>query len=208
MTKFIPLFPLGIVVYPTEHVNLHIFEPRYKQLIGECIQQQKPFAMATVINNELQEYGCLVTITEVIKTYNNGELDIRIQGQQVIRILELVNTVPDKLYSGAIVSFLENNTTMRNTNKLHKISMLVGQLLKQLQIDKLIEKPSITLLSYNYAHFIGLTLQQEYELQQILLEEDRQNFLLYHLQQNLNSQSALENLNDKVKLNGHFRLNK
>ncbi len=203
-----PLFPLGIVVYPTENVNLHIFEPRYKQLISESILQQKPFAMATVINNELQEYGCLVHITEVTKTYDNGELDIRIEGQQVVRILELVTTVPDKLYSGAIVSFIENNTIMRHANKLIKIKLLVAQLLKQLQVDKLIQKPTSALLSYDYAHLAGLTLQQEYELQQILYEEERQNFLLYHLQQNLNSQAALENLHDKVKLNGHFRLNK
>jgi uncharacterized protein len=208
MTKFIPIFPLGIVVYPTEHVNLHIFEPRYKQLIKECVLQQKPFAMATVINNELQEYACVVAITEVVKEYANGELDIRIEGQEVIRILELVSKVPDKLYSGAIVSFPENIMETPNMHKIMKIKSLVQDLLKQLQVEKVIQKPDRLLVSYDFGHLIGLSLQLEYELQQTLAEVARQNFLLYHLQQAISNQNMLTNAQDRIKLNGHFRLDK
>ncbi len=45
MTNFIPIFPLGIVVYPQEQLNLHVFEPRYKQLVKECLTEQKPFGI-------------------------------------------------------------------------------------------------------------------------------------------------------------------
>ena len=60
MTNFIPIFPLGIVVYPGEELNLHIFEPRYKQLITDVNQSKKPFGIPAVIDNKVNEMGTLV----------------------------------------------------------------------------------------------------------------------------------------------------
>ncbi len=105
MTNFIPIFPLGIVVYPGEDLNLHIFEPRYKQLIKECHEQKKPFGIPTVIENKMQDHGTLVQITEISKMHDNGEMDIKTKGEQVFRILELIKEIPEKLYSGAIVNY-------------------------------------------------------------------------------------------------------
>src|SRR4051812_43582452 len=109
MTNFIPVFPLGIVVYPGENVNLHIFEPRYKQLINECHAEGKPFGIPTVIDNKLNDIGTLVKITELVKMYDNGEMDIRTQGVRVFRILEMIKSVPDKLFGGAIVNYPDND---------------------------------------------------------------------------------------------------
>ncbi len=108
MTNFIPIFPLGIVVYPGENLNLHIFEPRYKQLIHECHTGKKPFGIPTVIEDRLQDYGSLVQVSEMTQVHENGEMDIRTTGLKVFRILEVIKTVPDKLYSGAIVNYPEN----------------------------------------------------------------------------------------------------
>ena len=69
MTNFIPIFPLGIVVYPGEHLNLHIFEPRYKQLINECYAEAKPFGIPTVLSKGMAEMGTLVTIREIVEVY-------------------------------------------------------------------------------------------------------------------------------------------
>src|SRR5450432_387114 len=105
MTNFIPIFPLGIVVYPGENLNLHIFEPRYKQLILECHTSKKPFGIPTVIENKMQEYGSLMEITELSEVYDNGEMDIKTKGIKIFRILEIIKELPDKLYSGAIVNY-------------------------------------------------------------------------------------------------------
>src|SRR6266850_7220045 len=99
MTNFIPIFPLGIVVYPGEKLHLHIFEPRYKQLITECQQSGKAFGIPTVINNRLNEMGTLVQLTDIIQVYDNGEMDIKTKGLKVFRVLEVIKSVPDKLYS-------------------------------------------------------------------------------------------------------------
>ena len=108
MTNFIPVFPLGIVVYPGEKLHLHIFEPRYKQLINDCKESGKPFGIPTVINNKVSDMGTLVTLKEIVQTYDNGEMDIRTEGLEVFRILEIIKSVPDKLYNGAIVNYPDN----------------------------------------------------------------------------------------------------
>ncbi|MBI3883147.1 MAG: LON peptidase substrate-binding domain-containing protein [Sphingobacteriales bacterium] len=86
MTNFIPIFPLGIVVYPGEDLNLHIFEPRYIQLINYCRETKKPFGIPSVINNKMMEMGTLVEIAEVTTVYENGEMDIKTKGIKPFRI--------------------------------------------------------------------------------------------------------------------------
>src|SRR5678816_4936016 len=90
MTNFIPIFPLSIVIYPKEKLHLHIFEPRYKQLIKECLESQKPFGIPTVLNNRLQDMGTLVQVTEIVQEYENGEMDINTEGIKVFRTLEVI----------------------------------------------------------------------------------------------------------------------
>ena len=95
MTNFIPIFPLGIVVYPGEKLHLHIFEPRYKQLIKECKELNKPFGIPAVINNRLQEIGTLVEIVDIVQVYENGEMDIRTPGRVLLLNLQKINlTIP------------------------------------------------------------------------------------------------------------------
>jgi Lon protease-like protein len=77
MTNFIPIFPLGIVVYPGEDLNLHIFEPRYKQLINECYKEKKLFGIPSIIDNRIQDYGTLMQITEITTVHENGEIILR-----------------------------------------------------------------------------------------------------------------------------------
>src|ERR1700712_2391892 len=105
MINFIPIFPLGLVVYPGESLNLHIFEPRYKQLIQECKALDKPFGIPAVIGDRLQDYGTVVRIKEITAVQDNGEMDIKTEGEKVFRILEVIKEIPDKLYSGAIVNY-------------------------------------------------------------------------------------------------------
>ena len=87
MTNFIPIFPLELVVYPSEELNLHIFEPRYKQLISECHTNGRLFGIPAVIGNRMQDYGTLVRLKEITNVHENGEMDIKTEGDRVFRIL-------------------------------------------------------------------------------------------------------------------------
>ena len=110
MTNFIPIFPLGVVAYPGEQLNLHIFEPRYKQLIRECMDLQKPFGIPVVIDDQMMEFGTLMEITMIKQVYDDGKMDIITRGVQVFRLLEVVKEIPDKLFSGAIVNYPDNES--------------------------------------------------------------------------------------------------
>ena len=156
MTNFIPIFPLAIVIYPMEKLHLHIFEPRYKQLIRECMEAKKPFGIPTVLNNRLQDMGTLVEVTEIVKEYENGELDINTQGIKVFRTLEVIKKVPEKLYSGAIVNYPHNRMDDGNAKLMQSVVNGVKEVHRLLNISKDFKKPENELQSYDVAHHAGL----------------------------------------------------
>jgi Lon protease-like protein len=204
MTNFIPLFPLGIVVYPGEALNLHIFEPRYRQLMGECFEESKPFGIPTVINNQVRETGTLVTLLEIVTRYDDGRMDIRVKGEQLFRMLEMVQSIPGKLYSGAIVHYPANRV---EPHPRLQATVLAGirELHKWLNVSKNFRLPDHELSSYDIAHHAGLSLEQEYELLELLDEWQRLEYLRRHLQTTLPMMAEMESLKEKIKLNGHFR---
>ena len=204
MTNFVPIFPLGIVVYPGEQLNLHIFEPRYKQLIKECHTEKKLFGVPSVIDNRMQDYGTLVNITEMSMVYDNGEMDIKTQGTQVFRVLEVIKEIPEKLYSGAIVNYPQNHKT-GSAEVMRNIVNSIRELYKLLKVDKDFHKTDEELNSYDVAHHVGLSLQEEYELLGLMHERQRQEYLKRHLTRVIPMVAEMEGLKKKVKLNGHFK---
>jgi len=204
LTNFIPIFPLGIVVYPGEQLNLHIFEPRYKQLVQECAATKKPFGIPSVINNKVNDTGTLVTVLEVTRLYEDGKMDIKTEGLEVFKILEVIKELPDKLYSGAIVNY-PDNTSSGNRSLMQTIITAIRELHKLLNISKEFKKPDTELWSYDVAHHAGLSLAEEYELLQLFQELQRQEYLKRHLKKVIPVIAEMETLKKRVKLNGHFK---
>ncbi len=204
MTNFIPIFPLGLVVYPGEKLNLHIFEPRYQQLIQECHVQKKPFGIPTVLNNRLTEMGTLVNITEISKQYEDGKMDIKTEGVAVFKILEVIKELPDKLYSGAIVTYPANDN-MGSASLMKKILDGIRQVHLSLGVTKDFNKKDDELLSYDVAHHAGLSIEDEYQLLEFLSELHRQEFLKRHLVKVIPVMQEMDILKGKIKLNGHFK---
>ncbi len=205
MTNFIPIFPLGIVVFPGEKVHLHIFEPRYKQLVNECYEAGKLFGIPTVVNERVQEMGTLIQVTDIVQTYTNGEMDIKVQGTKIFRVLEVIKEVPDKLYSGAIVNYLDNLEDAGNRELMQKVVAGIKELHRLLDISKDFKKADPELRSYDVAHHVGMSLEEEYEVLGLLREIQRQEYIKRHLQKVLPMLMEMEQLKEKVKLNGHFR---
>lgn len=204
MTNFIPIFPLGIVVYPGETLNLHIFEERYKQLINECFASKKLFGIPSVINSKVEEMGTLVEIVEIAQVYDDGRMDIRTKGISVFRILEIIKAVPDKLYSGAIVNYPDNEASQNNV-MMQRVVAAIRELHRLLKVNKDFARPDEELLSYDVAHHAGLTLEEEYELLGLLREDQRLEYLKRHLNKVLPLIGGLEKLKEKISLNGHFK---
>ncbi len=204
MTNFIPIFPLGIVVYPGEDLNLHIFEPRYKQLIAECNASNKPFGIPTVINDQVNEIGTMVDLIEITKVYDNGEMDIKTKGIKVFRILEIVKDVPEKLYSGAIVNYPDDHKKV-SAKLMQAVIIGIRQLHSVLKVNKEFKKSEKELTSYDVAHHAGLSLKEEYELLGLFYEVQREEYLKQHLTKILPVVAEMELLKSRIQLNGHFK---
>lgn len=204
MTNFIPIFPLSVIVFPRENLNLHIFEPRYKQLITECFEQKKPFGIPAVVNKELKDLGTLVEVKEIKKVYEDGKMDITSSGVKVFRMLELLKEVPDKLYSGAIVTY-PDDTDDGNRLLMQKVVQGIKALHKLIQVSKDFKKPEEELKAFDVAHHMGLNMEEEYELLGLFREAQREEYLKRHLNKVLPLLAEMDNLKEKVKLNGHFR---
>jgi len=204
MINFIPIFPLNIVVYPGEHLNLHIFEDRYKQLINECYEQGKPFGIPTVMDNHVEDLGTLVTVKEIVEKYDDGRMDIRTEGVRIFRVLEIIKSVPDKLYSGAIVNY-PDTIDIKNVRMMRKIIESIRELHKLLKVTKDFKKEDDSLMSYDVAHHAGLSLKEEYELLGLLQENQRLEYLKRHLNKVIPLIGGIDNLKEKIQLNGHFK---
>ena len=204
MTNFVPIFPLGIVVYPGEQVNLHIFEPRYRQLVSECFAEAKPFGIPTVLNNAIAEMGTLVKISEIVEIYADGKMDVRTQGLQVFRILEVVKSIPDKLFSGAIVNY-PDTVDLGNSLLMREVLTGIRDLHRLLNVTKDFHKKDEELTSYDVAHHAGLSVEEEYELLGLTHEWQRLEYLKRHLTKVLPVVNGMETLKEKIQLNGHFK---
>jgi Lon protease-like protein len=204
MTNFIPIFPLGIVVYPGEKLNLHIFEPRYKQLISECHAGKRPFGIPAVIENKMQDHGSMVEITELSQVFDNGEMDIKTTGVKVFRVLEVIKEVPDKLYSGAIVNY-PDNYEQGNPELMRRVMNSIRELHDILKVKKDFKRADEEIKCYDVAHDVGLSLEEEYELLALFDERQRQEYLKRHLAKVLPMVAGMEQLKEKIKLNGHFK---
>lgn len=204
MARYLPLFPLSIVVFPGEKLNLHVFEPRYKQLVLECVAQEKTFGIPTFILNSVGAFGTEVKILNIEKKYENGEMDIRMKGLKVFKILQFDKMAPGRLYAGGEVEEVVHNDDEDIVKKL-KINEYLQVLYESLGISKLFLELPENYKSFNIGHHIGLTLEQEYALLQMQHEADRQEAILLHLQHIMPVVQETERLKDRVRLNGHFK---
>jgi len=123
---------------------------------------------------------------------------------QVFRILEVIKEIPDKLYSGAIVNY-PANSAQGSDEVMRKVVNSIRELFKLLKVSKDFKKSDDQLNSYDVAHHIGLSIEEEYELLGLFHESQRQEYLRRHLTKVLPLVAEMENLKKKVKLNGHFK---
>lgn len=201
--SFLPLFPLNLVVFPHEDLNLHIFEPRYKELVNECLENNTSFGIPTFVNNKLAGYGTEVHITQLSKRYGDGRMDINTKGQRVFRITDFQNPVEGKLYAGGEIEFIDNDDLTETVNPF--LLSLVDKLYALLKLKIDYNKPDYQPFSYRIAHKIGLSVSDEYELLTIASETQRQTILVAHLERILPVVSEVERTKDRIAMNGHFK---
>ncbi len=175
MEKEISLFPLNLVAFPGEQLNLHIFEPRYKDLVNDCLNTKTTFGIPSYVLNKI-EFGTEVKIDEVTKVYDDGRMDIKTMGLRVFRVVEYHNPWENKEYAGGVVELIDFNDGYDSS--LHiAIVDLMSELFDWLKIDNELDV-SYSQPMYKFIHKIGLKLDEEYAMLSMKNEKMRQKYVL------------------------------
>jgi Lon protease-like protein len=107
LVRDFPLFPLGLVALPTELVPLHIFEERYKTMIGRCLEENSEFGIVWMAEDGLRPIGCACEIAEVIERMEDGRINLIARGTRPFRIEERQEELP---YPAGTVEFLDDRS--------------------------------------------------------------------------------------------------
>lgn len=193
-----------MVVFPGEFVNLHVFEPRYKQLALECEEQGITFGIPAFIGKRVMDLGTEIELIKVEKRYPNGEMDIRTRALGLFRIERFFQKAPHKLYAGGEIRRL--TTEMDGDPMVAQLLIdKLRELFERLQVKKDLPNSPLAFSTYDYGHLVGYTLEQEYEFLCILDEMGRQQYLLEHLEALLPELTEMDDMRRKAQMNGHFK---
>ncbi|OON69974.1 LON peptidase substrate-binding domain-containing protein [Hymenobacter sp. CRA2] len=202
--RLLPLFPLNLVVFPGEKLNLHIFEPRYRQLVADCLAGDITFGIPPYLDDQVQPIGTEMRLLRVERTYPSGESDVRTQAIGRFRISEVYRQAPGKLYGAAAVEDLHDDSQPDPLLKQH-ISAEIEKLYGALGLQKLFIELAPDYTIFDIAHHLGLSTEQEVALLALDTEPERQEYVLEHLARILPVVLETERLKERVRQNGHFK---
>lgn len=191
------LFPLNMVVLPGEQTRLHIFEPRYKQLINDCFARNSDFGIPYFKDGKLQPLGVRVKLVDIEKFYPDGKMDIKIEGVSIFKIENAVEH-KNKLYTlGEINEVLYQEYNVQNTQLL--------DLFYEYCMITFNEDPSLSLTNsisiFQIANAVNISTSQKFKLINTDSLQAMQNQLINHLKMYLVLSRQEEDLNYKFFLN-------
>ena len=198
----IPLFPLNVVLFPGEQLPLHIFEPRYRRMVRECLDANSPFGMLLALPNGTAHVGCTAEILEVIKRYEDGRLDIITVGREAFRVLELFDE--DSLLEGQI-DYLEDRPLPLDTAKQRQLIELYETCHTLLFADlpRDLEDAPPEELSYAIASSLPVDLLWKQQILELRSEPERRERLLVYLREWAPHLQKEERLRHAAGENGH-----
>jgi len=178
----IPLFPLNVVLLPGATLSLHIFEPRYKDMVKDCLEEKSEFGMLLALPKGVAKVGCTAEILEVVKRYPDGRMDIVTVGRAPFRVVELFDENP--LLEGQ-VDYLEDRGASGNPVVQRQLVELYEACHTLLFEDypKNLEGASAEELSYLIASTLPMDLLWKQQILELRCEGDRQERLVSYLRE-------------------------
>ena len=174
----LPLFPLDLVLLPGVPLPLHIFEPRYKEMIGECLEQKKPFGIVRASNDGVAGIGCTAEIISVTKKYDDGRMDILARGVNRFEVLE-VNE--ERSFLQAEVLVVEDEPGQPSTQMIEQAVRLHAEIAKLAGGESGEADESASNLSFLLAGSLPLDLDFKQSLLTTLSEEKRLEAVIQYL---------------------------
>ena len=195
----LPLFPLEIVVFPGAPLPLHIFEPRYKEMIGECLSQNRAFGLVRAKENAVSAIGCSATILEVIKKYDDGRLDIAAEGAQRFEIIQ-VNQ--ERSFLQAEVAFFDDEPSVVSKSAADSVVQLHEQLFAVLGRTVEVERDA-AYLSFRLAQDLPVDLDFKQTLLEMKSEAERVEILTEYYKATIPKIENSLRVRQRASGNGH-----
>lgn len=192
----LPLFPLGVVLFPRAVLPLHIFEERYKQMIGDAIRNKTEFGVVLATGKGIANVGCTAAVEQIFKTYDDGRMDILTSGRRRFEISGLNDELD---YLRGEVEFFDDDEVDDTPAALNAQLTEFAQRLDPGQTSS-----GATRLSFDVASRLT-----DLETKQILLsmraEEERVRYLLRYLPEYLSRQRVVQRVRELAPRNGHSK---
>ncbi|MHB1049955.1 MAG: LON peptidase substrate-binding domain-containing protein [Bacteroidota bacterium] len=205
-SEILPLFPLNVVLFPQSRLPLHIFEDRYRILMSESITRDSEFGIILIQDQEIHPVGCTAVVSEVTRRYDDGRMDIIVEGRKRYSLHNLID-MPLPYLSGRISWFddisediddvLRDRAVELHNEFVHKV--FKGSVRPVLRTD------IRTTRSFHLVQKSGLALLQRQMFLSMNSENNRLGFLVRHLESMIPALSSKQNIEELAKNDGYHQ---
>ncbi len=202
MDALLPLFPLDVVLFPGTPLPLHIFEPRYKEMIGECLAQNRRFGVVRAVEQTLAEVGCTAEIVTVVKEYPDGRLDLVTEGRERF---EVVRVNQERSFLRAEVLMIDDKPGAPPQEDTSRAAQLHSELLALAGAKQDLSAADPASLSFYLAGSLPLDLDFKQKLLSLRSEPDRLSLLISYLETLIPNLHRAARAREKAGGNGHVR---
>jgi Lon protease-like protein len=197
----LPLFPLNLVLLPGTALPLHIFEPRYREMISECLDQKKSFGIVRAKEEGVAEIGCTAEIITVTKKYPDGRMDIVTEGRERF---EVMNVNQERPFLQAEVVYLQDEPDRSTAEEIALAVKLQGEII-ELAGATVADRPAIdgAQLSFSLVGPLGLDLDFKQTLLGLKSEGERLQAVISYFEAILPNLRRTVRVRQKAGGNGH-----
>jgi Lon protease-like protein len=197
-----PLFPLALVALPSEVVPLHVFEERYKAMIGECLDGAREFGIVWAADDGLRANGCAVEISEILARHEDGRIDILTRGTRPFRIVE---EQFDRVYPCGEIEFLDDKPENLDDTTVEAAHDAYAELVRQ-ATDRELEGPELEALSaYDMAATVDFGLDAKQGLLDLRSENARLRLVTRLFRAAIKRLDFIERAQARARSNGKVR---
>jgi Lon protease-like protein len=197
-----PLFPLGLVALPGEVVPLHIFEQRYRTMIGECLDSGHEFGIVWAETGEIRAVGCAMEVTQLLEELEDGRMNILTKGTRPFRVVEEVHHLP---YPAGVVEFLEDQAEVPDEPARESAHEAYARLVEE-ATDKVLEDEELEpLTAYDMAATVEFGLDAKQGLLDLRSENARLSLVTRLLRAVVKRLDFVERAQVRARSNGRVR---
>ncbi len=201
LSSLLPIFPLNLVLLPSAPLSLHVFEPRYKEMISECLDAKKPFGIVRAKENEgIAEIGCTAEIVSVTKKYPDGRMDILTEGREPFEVMELNQ---DREFLQAAVLFLQDDPGRATADEISHAVEMHQEILSLAGENRDAAPPDKPQLSFHLAGTLPLDLDFKQSLLTMRSEAERMQAVIQFFETVLPNLRRTVQVRQRAGGNGH-----